>query len=290
MPDIQNSLNAKTATNTARRFLVVAKPGAGKTTQFLTLPGKKFAYLFDPNAMSSLEGYDVDCLEFLPRDLQLGLTSLSKEGNKKADQIKRTNKTAGAELYRAWEEDYEKRLQDRFFDQYDNIMFDSFTTLSDMVMDGILAVNGRAGQWPQIDDYGPQMLALTKIVRSLTSLGKTIYMTAHCQLKQDETTKRIVNEPLMTGQLKSKLPILFSDMLTLSVESDGKGNVAYVAQTRPDRYNEICRCSLRDVNFKEDITIDWKRNPEGQGLGKLFKDKLRASKAVEGADGQNRSI
>src|SRR3989304_5664694 len=135
-----------------RKIFVLGSTGSGKTTQFLTLPGKKFMYLFDPNAILSIKGYDVD---------------------------------------------YEELLLDKFFDSYENIAIDSGTTLSDAIMDGVLSINGRAGQWPQQDDYGPQMLALTNIIRTFTALDKNFYFTGHMELKQDDLTKRIFWTPLL---------------------------------------------------------------------------------------------
>jgi len=283
---ISNAKNAKSS-SAAVRVMAMGKPGSGKTTQFLTLPGRKFAYLFDPNSLQSLQGFDLDYEEFLPEDIKLGLTSLKKELAEKERIKNKRDKHAGSELYRDWEADYEDKLASGFFNQYDSIMFDSFTTLSDMVMDGIMSINGRAGQWPNVDDYGPQMLALTKIIRSLTSMGKNVYVTAHTKMVQDEVTKKIVNEPLMTGQLKSKLPLLFSELLVFSAAGDTKGNVNFLVQTRPDRYNETCRASLRKCNMFEDVTIDWdeaekKGSAEGQGLGLLYKDNFKIGKEEEG--------
>jgi hypothetical protein len=190
---------------------------------------------------------------------------------KKIPASQRPAKDSGASLYKRWEDDFEKKLASGFFDQYDVIGMDSFTTLSDLVMDGVLAINGRAGQWPQLDDYGPQMLTLTNICRTMVSLGKTVYFTGHTETRQDETTKRILNQPVMTGRLKSKLPLLFSEILITEAQTDMKGNVSYTVQTSPDRYNDSVRCTLRDVNFKEDVTINWNKDPVGQGIGGLYK-------------------
>ena len=254
-----------------RSFIVAGKAGSGKTTQFLTLPGKKFAYLFDPNALESLRGYDVDYEEFLPDKLEIGVTSLSDKGKVRAQGISPIKPASGHELFRRWEVDIEDRMAKGGFDEYDIIVFDSFTTLSDMVMDAILSINMRGGQWPQIDDYGPQMLALSKIFRRVNTLGKVIYVTAHTETKQDENTKRLINELMMTGRLKAKLPLLFSEMLIMNAEGQKGGMANYTVQTRPDRYNESCRCSIKTAKFLEDVTIDWNKDPVGQGLGGLYK-------------------
>lgn len=264
--------NAKDTNRVAvPRFLVLGTTGTGKTSGFLTLPGKKFMYCFDPNAIETLRGFDVDYEEFLPDDLSLKLTSLSKDRMAKLSPGTRAKADAGAALYQEWEADFEKRLADGFFKNYDAIGLDSFTTLSDMVMDGILALNGRPGQWPNQDDYGPQMLALTNICRTLTGLGKIIYVTGHIEMKQDETTGKILNQPIMTGRLRSKLPLLFSEVLVTSAETDVKKNTNYLVQTRPDRYNQSVRSTLKNSEFLSDITIDWSKPLEGQGLDGLYR-------------------
>lgn len=254
----------------AQKFLILGKAGSGKTSQFLTLPGTKFIYCFDPNAILTLRGEDVEYEEFLPDDLSLKLTSLSKDRMKTIPAKDRAATKSGADLYTKWEADFETRIADGFFDKIDNIGFDSFTTLSDMVMDGVLAINGRAGQWPQQDDYGPQMLALTNIVRTATSMGKRVYFTGHIETKVNDVTKKVVNEPVMTGRLRSKLPILFSEILICAAESDGKGNTNYTIQNRPDRYFDSVRSSRKDAQFKDDVTLDWSKPLNKQGIASLY--------------------
>ena len=73
--------NAKDAeVSPVESILAIGTTGVGKTTQFLTLPGKKFIYLFDPNALRSLAGHDVDYEEFRidSMDLDLSVKSLKK--------------------------------------------------------------------------------------------------------------------------------------------------------------------------------------------------------------------
>ena len=58
--------NAAEAKNIApHTFLMLGPTGSGKTSQLLTLPGKKFAYLFDPNAILSLRGHDITMKNFI---------------------------------------------------------------------------------------------------------------------------------------------------------------------------------------------------------------------------------
>jgi hypothetical protein len=256
--------NAKNARETsAPKFLLLGDTGAGKTTQILTLPGKKFCYLFDPNAILSLQGHDVEYEEFLPDRLNLSIKSLSKDKGDKTTSFQNN-------LYVEWEKDFNDRIKGGFFNTIDVIGFDSATTLLDLIMDRVLTINGRAGSWPQQDDYGPQMLAFQNICRQLTALGKTVVMTGHLETKQDELTKRIFRGPMMTGRLRTKVPLLFSDIFVCEASNDGRGTTKHLIQTVPDRTTTTVRTTMKGLNPHEDVTIDWSKDPVGQGIGGLL--------------------
>lgn len=256
--------NAKDVTGSAvKRILILGDTGGGKTSQLLTLPGKKFAYLFDSNSLLTLQGHDVDYEEFLPDRINLSAQSLSKgKGDK--------NSSYQSNLYVEWEKDFNQRMDSGFFDPYDVIAMDSATTFLDAIMDRVLTINGRYGQVPQQDDYGPQMLAFTNVCRQLVALGKTIFMTGHIETKQDELTKRIFNRPMMTGRLRVKIPLLFSEIFVADA-SESQGKVIHRIQTAPDRLNTTIRTSIKGLEPFEDVTIDWSKDPVGQGLGGILK-------------------
>lgn len=257
--------NALQATKIAQhRILILGDTGSGKTTQLLTLPGKKFAYLFDSNAILSLRGNDVDYEEFLPNRLNLAAGSLAKGKGDTGTGAK------GSDLYQLWEKDFNEKLTAGFFDLYDWISIDSCTTFLDLIMDRILTINGRFGQWPQQDDYGPQMIAFTNVCRSLTGLGKGIYMTGHMDIRQDDLTKRIFRRPMMTGRLATKIPLLFSDIFIAEAEPNTEGKVFYKIQTVPDRMTTCVRTAIRGLEPFENVTIDWNKPVLGQGVGGIL--------------------
>ena len=258
-----NALNVKGIQ--PHKFFVLGPTGSGKTSQFLTLPGKKFIYLFDPNAMLTLRGHDVEYEEFYPQDLSLDIQSLKKE--KGGDSLMGKQRS---EIYLNWEKDFDEKVSSGFFDDYDVIGMDSATTLLDLIMDRILAINGRAGAWPQQDDYGPQMVTFTNIVRTLTGMGKMIYFTGHLSLEKDELSQAIYRVPVMTGKLKDKIPLLFSDIFATDCQNDGKGNITYTIQTVGDRRTPTIRCSIKGLAPSEDVTIDWSEDVVGQGIGGLL--------------------
>lgn len=257
--------NARNAHETStRKYLLLGDTGSGKTTQFLTLPGRKFIYLFDPNAILSLQGHDIEYEEFLPDRLNLSIKSLKKDVGDKTTNFKN-------DMYVDWEKDFNNRIETGFFDNFDVIGLDSATTFLDLIMDRTLTINGRAGQWPQQDDYGPQMLGFTNVCRTLMSLNKTIFMTGHLEVKKDELVQRIFRSPMMTGRLKTKIPLLFSDILVCEVENDGRGNVKHRMMMAPDRMTTTVRTSFKKAQPFEDVTIDWSKPLENQGLGRLIK-------------------
>jgi hypothetical protein len=248
----------------ARKILLLGDTGSGKTTQLLTLPGRKFAYLFDPNAILSLQGHDIEYEEFLPDKLNLSVKSLSKDkgGDKTTNYVN--------DMYVQWEKDFKEKLTGGFFDNFDVIAMDSATTFLDLIMDRMLTINGRAGAWPQQDDFGPQMQTFTNVCRQLMALNKIILMTGHLEAKKDELVGRIFRQPMMTGRLRTKIPLLFSDIFVCEVENDGRGSIKHKIQTVPDRMTTSVRCSIKGLQPFEDVTIDWKKPVEGQGIGGLM--------------------
>ncbi len=250
----------------SHRILILGNTGTGKTSQFATLPGKKYAYLFDANAIATLRGQDIDYDEFLPTPLSFDIKTLSKDSKDDVTMGKKESK-----VYTDWEADAEAKLKSGFFKQYDWVGFDSATTLLDLIMDRTLTLNGRPGTFPMQDDYGPQMVAFTSIVRSFIGMGIGLYFTGHLKTDKDELTQRIVQLPLMTGQLREKIPLLFTDCFKSTAAEDmGKGTVKYIIETVPNQRETPIRTAIRGLRPKEDVTIDWKKPVEGQGLGGII--------------------
>jgi len=257
--------NAKNVgADSPKSILLLGDTGAGKTSQFLTLPGRKYMHIFDPNALRSLRGYDVDYDEFLPTPIRAAMQSLSKE---KGGDIQ----TRGSsEAYLDFERGFNARLESGFFDDYDWIGFDSATMLLELMMDRILTINERLGQWPHEDDWGPQMIAFTNICRTVTGLNKNIFVTGHMHDKQNRKTKVTSRVPMMTGQLTQKIPLLFSDIFGCDSTLDMKKVQTYQLYTVRTRDFTVVRTSIKGLSPIENVTIDFSRDPVGQGLGGIL--------------------
>lgn len=251
------------------KFLLTGGIGSGKTTQLLTLPGKTFAYFFDPAALSAVRGFDIDYEIFVPKVVSLAAQSLTKgKGDPKKMQIVDAHK-----IYTQWEADFEGKIEKKWFEQngITNIAIDSFTTFADVVMDRILEINGRSGQWPQQDDWTAQMNTLRNVIRTITGqMGMICVCTGHEELIQDELTHRVQNQIILTGKLKAKIPLLFSDVWHLEGNVGADGKYKYTAQTRPDTRNPSLRTSFRGLDMMYDVTIGDFKNPKAFGIGALI--------------------
>ncbi|KKK86364.1 hypothetical protein LCGC14_2763970, partial [marine sediment metagenome] len=168
----------------------------------------------------------------------------------------------------------EQSLDGDFFDQYDVVGIDGLTLMGDAIMEEVLYLNGRAGQFPQQDDYGPQMIAINNITKALAGRVPTFFMTAHEELVKDEISGKIQNEILTTGKLRIRLPALFSEIYHCECRSTEKDE-KFVIQTRPNRENPLIRCTLKGLEMFEDVTIDWSKPMESQGLGHILQQTKR---------------
>ena len=246
------------------RILAIGPAGSGKTTQFQTLPGKKLLFCFEDNALNSLKGDQfIDYALYLPEAVEIAPRSLSTKQNARATP-------ATGEKPQAFDNfvtDFNSFLKDEeMFNSYDVIAVDSLTSLSKAVMDTVLWLNNRMGQQPAMDDWAAQLNTIENTVRKITSLPKMVYITAHDYLIQDELTKKIVNELSLTGQLKVRIPMLFSDIFKF--QCDGE---KYQVLTRPDRYNIKVRRSIQELEPEVDVTIpDIYEDATKHGLGSML--------------------
>jgi len=265
------------------KILVYGKAGSGKTSLFRTLPGRKFLYMFDPAGLNSLSSNDdITFEEFLVDTVPMSVNTL--KGTKDSS----SPSYSAMETYSRWENDFQNRLDKNFFNDptveidgvkggFDVIGFDSLTTLTDIVMDRILQLNQRAGKNPELGDYGILTKTLARIVRNAAATNCIIFLTAHEVVQQDKLLRSVSNEIMVPGQLKVKLPLLFSEIYHCTAELDAKGQPLYKIATIAEELYPLARCSnvVRDsgLGLIQEVTIKSKDATQ-YGLGPVIK-KLR---------------
>ena len=271
--------HASTMKEPARNnFLLYGDIGSGKTTAFRTIPGRKFLYMFDPAGLSSIKATDdIHYESFMPENISMSVSTLKGIKDNQAPKYEVND------VYSKWENDFESRLQKNWFADpsveidgvkggFDAIGFDSITTLNDLLMDRILEINQRSGKQPEISDYGVAANALARIIRNANGQGCFVFFTGHENAAQDKLMKTVKIQLMVAGQLKQKLPILFSDIYHCRADVVA-GKVKYFADTVPTDMYPTARCSM-DLEPTVELTIPPNATDVTRfGLGKLLREK-----------------
>jgi GTPase SAR1 family protein len=264
--------NAKNATkSTYENILVVGDAGAGKSTMIRSLPGKKFAYLFDPNALRAHEGADLDYEEWLPDTLELDTTI--KRFDKAGKPDDKPSSAREPRVYIDWCEDIAAKAEAKFFDAYDWVIFDSITLLQKACFDRQTYINNRYGRPEQLADYRIVGSKMSDLIRATTSEKINTFFTGHTDTWQDELTKRVTTQLSLSGSAKRQIPLVMSNIWLAECKST-ETEIKYTIQTRPaDRGLQTIRSSIRGLEMFEEVTIrDW-NDPESSGLSKILNGK-----------------
>jgi hypothetical protein len=265
------------------KIVVYGKAGSGKSTLLRTIPGRKFVYMFDPAGLNAFTATDdIYYEEFLVATIPMSVNTLKGVKDSASPNYQ------SMDTYSRWENDFQNRLDKGWFTNkdveidgvkggFDVIAFDSLTTLTDIVMDRILQLNQRAGKNPELGDYGILTNTLARIIRNAAAGNCIVFLTAHEQAVQDKLLRTVNNEIMVPGQLKVKLPLLFSEIYHCTAEVDAQGKPLYKIATIAEDMYPLARCSqvMRDagVELFHNVTIKT-QDPTDSGLGPIIK-KLR---------------
>lgn len=266
MKEVQNAAEQSATEN--QSILLIGPVGQGKTTLYRTLPGRKFVYCFDPNAKNALRGSkDIDFVEFTPdvSDVDIAVKTLKAKTFDSSSAKERKEPTT----YTDWEADWEERYATGFFEKYDWIIFDSLTTLSEIIMDRVQHLNMRLGKQPEQADWAAEMNTMKSIVRAAMSVGNVVCV-AHTETDKDELTGAIHGKLVLTGKGRLRVPLRFSHIIGCKTDRNSKGEQQYFSKTTQDRMWPAVRTSIEELKGEVDVTIDFNKPLEGQGLGRFF--------------------
>jgi AAA domain-containing protein len=259
---VQNAKSEKASVQ--RRIFVAARTGRGKTTQILTLPGRKFVYVFDQNALPVIAGADLDYLAFLPEHGEL---ETKLKGFNQGSLSDRPAESKQPKMYNAWADDCDARYDAGFFNDYDWVCFDSATTLVDAMFSRQMWLNKRAADNPDQGDYRVVGATLSRIAAQFAKLPCNIYMTGHVNDYKDSLTSIVETQLYLPGSARDRVPMAFTECWTIEQAPEKR---EFKLKTIPgDRGLKDIRSAL-SIENGADITIKDFSKPEAYGIGALL--------------------
>jgi hypothetical protein len=195
-------------------IILVGGLGTGKTTTWTTAPKPIWAHSFDPTGFDSI------------RHLVDGKTIIA-DTQFEGDNPKSPTKFA------LWDQVYHRMKIDGIFNQISTFVLDSATTWGDAIMHYVLKTAGRPGTFPYENDWPQQMVRMYNAVLDMLSLPCNIIFVAHPVIEKDNVTGRTYTTPMLTGKLREKIPLLFSEIY-YSITSQDSSGIKYKILTQPD--------------------------------------------------------
>ena len=239
------------------KFVLAGDTGTGKTSQFRTMPGRKFAQLFDPAARSTLTDADGELEDWLPLPSELDIMPRTKAA---------TYKPA---LYTRWAKDFNEKSKKGFFNTIDSYMLDSLTLLDQSCLREELSKN-------PTDERIAYRMAGETIVQAMWALAAlpcNVLLTLHTKYATDNETSKKEHRLTISGGAKIYLPRLVS-ALWFTQQVEGDNGVRYMVLTRPQSKWPHVRTprAFSHLPLYADLTIDDWSKPEEYGIGKLIKE------------------
>lgn len=259
----------------SEKLLVLGPAGAGKTTMEITLPGRKFAYFFDPNGKRAIQGYNIDYLEFLPDASEVDWTLKSFNRDSRPSDRPKSSQTKEPTVYNRWEDDLNNRYDRGFFANYNWLIIDSLSLCVYAMMARLLWLNKRYGDIEELSDYRVTGRKMAEVFLPITSLHTQypklgLYCTGHLIDRQNELTKKITTELDLPGAARTLLPKMFSNIFEVRQTREGELQ-QYNLLTRSDpRGYQGLRCSFKNIDPIVDMTIRDFKKPEDFGIGALL--------------------
>ena len=256
-----------------KSFLLYGRPGSGKTSALLTLPGRTLVHVFDPPAAASLRGAaNVDVRLFIGDDVNVNPTSMSSGSKARTTPVVPVREPKLYEEYlKFFAEAYEKGV----YEQYDNICWDSLTTIQSAIMRRQTWINQRSGNVAMQDDYLPAMGTLHGgMEEAMGKLAhKLLVFTAHETAGEDKVFGYSQITLHTIGKLRDHLPGLFTDVFHTVVE-EGR----FFAEILKTPKLPAAKCSFRNITKartpRVELTItDWAA-PTSFGIGKMLSEEI----------------
>lgn len=185
--------------------LILGESGSGKS--FLLRTARKPVHMdvFDPGGTTNL-------------------VDLIRKGEIVADTRWEKEDPKNPSVFREWEIEMKRRIQEGYFDFFGTYAIDSSTSWSDAIMNQILKVAGVAGEPPRwAHDYIPQKIKIQNWIKVLLQIPCDFILTGHLEGTKDEVSGRMSYRYMTTGKGTVTIPLLFDEIYVLDPQGTSKG-------------------------------------------------------------------
>ena len=260
------------------KIILAGDTGTGKTSQFETMPGRRYAHVFDPAAHSTLRLADDQYENFFPEDGDLNLLPQTAiKGGKRLSDGAASPK--GPQVYLRWAKRMNELHASGFFNQVDSFMLDSATLLGLHLMERQRWLGDKQGREDERQDHRMAGETMINALWSIFSLPCHVLVTMHTkyvETKVGETkTGAMHNRLTVPGGSQLMLPRFVSACWYTEVVEDRKtGRASYQVMTRAQPRWPHVRTprAWGHLPLWHNVTIeDWAR-PQDFGLGRLIND------------------
>jgi len=256
-------------------YILVGPAGGGKSSLAATLPGKTLVLAFDVSARPAYQKFGsdhVDIIEIMPEQQDLtpyttkDMTNPPPPAQGQKRETGRVFLDAGAFLSKLVNDGVVPGV-------YRNIVTDTVTTLQGHALDSVMAKDNRAAHVPTMTDYTAAARLVESWFDNICRLPMNAIFLIHDEMVQDEVTKRISYQPLLTGKSGKRCITKVNHLMRCTRMTERTGVKCYL-QTAPDNYSEQIRTSFVGLEPKEDVTITDFSRPQDFGLGAIIKKQL----------------
>lgn len=219
-------------------ILLLGELGTGKT--YLSSTARKPVHIdsFDPGGTDSVEDF-------------------IKRGDIVADTRWEREDPENPIFYEKWEEEFDTRVADGYFEAFGTYWLDSSTTWSEAIMNWILKKSGIAGKAPRFThDYVPQKMEIRNKVRKMLDLPCDFVMTGHLEGNKDEVTGGMSYRFMTTGKGAITLPLLFNEIWIMDPKETSKGPEYRILTRATGRHmarSRLAKGGLLDTYEKPDL-------------------------------------
>lgn len=276
-------------------ILSVGEPGSGKTTQALTLPKPLLFIAWEAKTREAippgmLADGSVQIEEFILEDYELSMRQDTAGASKPPERLRAAFDLT--ERYKSWhraQSAAERTKPGTGWSRWASIVLDTYSTMENVLMAGVIEARGHAmpllSGKADVNDTVPVQAVARNTLSYLIALAAHYRFIFVCNAHQrplretkGEDQGRVLEwEPKAYGAMRTDMRGMFTNTWFLADESTMQSR-KFVLQTRaggaPLR-KAFTANSVGQPPYKIDVTLDWKKPLEDQGIGGLLRGKWK---------------